>query len=193
MIHEGKKTFGGEGPGWLLAGVYGSVGLGFAPLLIREAPFLATVAIYLGFAAVLIAFFVYLSRHRVLVTSTEVRVRDWGGQRVIPRGQIGEVVHIADFEAFASPKGYVALLDLNGAPLWRSATHPWTPATLEALGDAGRTRSLIGAMNYQQVHARWPRMLPWPLAHSRFALWAGMLGLVVVVGALIALVVILTT
>ena len=63
---------------------------------------------------------VNLAGGSVLEGDTEYLVRTLNEYRGL--AEIAEVVHIKDLQVMGTIKGYVALLDAQGAPLWRSTT-----------------------------------------------------------------------
>lgn len=67
------------------------------------------------------------------------------------------------------PRGYLALLDDAGEPLWRTTDEKWTPRTLKVLTASGCRRTVLDEAGPAEVLRRWPRLLPWQLAHPVLA------------------------
>lgn len=183
LLHEAPRVFArGKGVWRTMAEVYSYFFVaGLVLPLVRDASFALSFAIAAvcatGFAAVLLV----VSLGSIQITQDEVRVRSWRGTAVVRRSHIDEVVHVKDLIVMGTVEGYVALLDRDGRPLWRSVTNYWRPETVKALVGAGRRRSVVGTMPAQEAAQRWPGMLPWSLANATKAFMTTVvLGLVVV-------------
>lgn len=184
VVHEGRRVFAqGKGAWRVIAELYLSFGVAGGILtLTLDAPFGVALGIAGGMATLMALWILLVSRGRVQITSREVRVRSWHGTTVVPREQIAEAVHIKDLVVIGTIKGYVALLDASGAPLWRSASNLWSPQAVRALTKAGGRGSTVGQLTPEQVSQRWPRMLPWSLAHPRQAFWLTVVASIAVLG-----------
>lgn len=193
IVHEGKRVFARGKGAWRTIGelwLYFVIA-GLVLPLIRDASFALALTIAAIAATASSLGILMMARGRVQVTRSEVPVRRWVRTRVIPRPQIAEVVHIRRLHVMGMPAGYVALLDPAGAPLWRSSSEAWTPDTLGALARVGQRRVTLDEAGPAEVAQRWPRLLPWSLAHPWIAFWGTTVGLLalVVVGVVIAIVI----
>lgn len=185
-IHTGKRVFAqGNGPGRTIGEIYFYFGIaGLALPFLRDAS-LGLSMVIAGIGATAFSVLILIaSQGGLQITPTEVRVSGWRGTTAVSRLEIAEIVHIEDLNVIGMPKGFLALLDQTGKPLWRTATNAWTDATVEALGNTGRKRTVVPRMTGPDAAQRWPGMLPWSLANPMKAFWAGVLGTLTVLALL---------
>ena len=189
VLHEGRRVFAeGRGLWGTLAWLTGCVIVaGIVVFLTRDdATVPLVLALTAGAWALFAVWLVLLSRGRVRITPDQVRIRKVFGTQVVQRSSIAEVVH-TDHLAVMGQRGYVALLDTQGRPLWRGPAQYWPPETVEALKDVGGRLTSEPVLTAPEARERWPQMLPWSLAHPRKAFAAGMGGTFLAI-AIVALV-----
>lgn len=189
VIHEGDKVFAEGKSRWrTIAELYAYFAVaGLLLPFVRDASFAVSFAIAAVGATAFALLVLVISRGRLQITPTEVRVRRAVRTKVIPRDRIAEVVHVEHLVVLGTIKGYLALLDHTGEPLWRSATNAWRPETINALVVAGQRMSVVEEARPDELRTRWPRLLPWSLAHPVVAFWVTVLATLAVAGALIGL------
>lgn len=195
VIHEGNRVFAqGKGLGRTLLELYFYFAIaGLLLAWLRDASPVLVVVIAGGSATAFAIALALLSRGRVQVTPTEVRVRRVVRTTSIPQGRIAEVVVIRNFRMMGGFEGYLALLDQSGSPLWRSATNSWPPETIDALMAVGHRVSEEPELGPQEIRTRWPRLLPWSLAHPQLAFWWTILGCLAALGLLLVMLIVLLT
>lgn len=181
VTHEGPRVFAqGKGLWRTIAELYGYfVAAGLVLTLLGDASLTVSLAISIGCATVLSAWCLLVSRGGVRISRSEVRVGGWRGTTVVPGSEIAQVVHIKDLVAMGTIQGYVALLDRDGRPLWRSATNHWRPETVRVLVGTGQRRAVVPTMRSQDAARQWPHLLPWSLAHPMKAFWTTVVAMLV--------------
>lgn len=187
VIHEELRVFGNGKGKWRiiaeLCGYFAVAGL-IVPSL-RDVSYVEALVITVIMIVAFSGFVLLVSRARVTVTRTEVRARGALRTTVIRRDRIAEAVHVKQLHVMGIPQGYLALLDDAGEPLWRTTTEKWTPRTLKVLTASGRRRTVLDEAGPAEIVGRWPRLLPWQLAHPMAAFWGTVVGLLAVVGVVL--------
>lgn len=157
--------------------------------LVRDVTLVQGLTYAAPFWVLLVAFFLLLGYGRIRIMAGQVQVRTWRGTQRIPRRAIAQVVHVRDLLVAGVPAGYIALLDAEGKPLWRSSSNYWRPETIEALLGTGRERVELESLTPEQARTWWPHLLTWQLANSGKAALAAVAGVVLAVILAVVLIV----
>ncbi len=153
-------------------------------LFTREVSIGTVLTMSVGLATVFAALLWLMSLGRVQVTPLGMRIRSWRGTKTVPREDMAHVVHVMSLEVVGSIEGYLAVLDHDGNPLWRSVDNYWDPKLVRTLGRIAAAVTTVPSLTPEEVRSRWPRLLPWVLAHPGWAMLATVVVMLLVLGLL---------